>query len=251
LTAAGVLLLLAAASMQLYSMYAEMRWTRSQQGLSAQFLPAPAALDIQPLQPEASTATPGGPAPATPAGVTAGRQATPPATTPAAAEASTPVLPPTPTPTPDDRRDPGRLLIPKLKVNTQIVVVAFANGQWDVSHILYEAGLLDGTGWPGRPGNAALSGHVSLKGRGDGPFRWLEKLAPGDEVIVEQGAVRYTYRVSQTKVVLPSDVSVLEQTEQATLTLVTCTDWDFLRAEYSKRLIVSAKLASQSTPGPQ
>ena len=61
----------------------------------------------------------------------------------------------------------------------------------------------------------------------------------------------YTYRVSQSKIVLPTDVSVLAQTESPTLTLITCTDWDFLRAEYSKRLIVTATLASQRRIGQQ
>ena len=109
--------------------------------------------------------------------------------------------------------------------------------------------LLEGTGFPGRVGNAAISGHVSLKGRGDGPFRWLERLQPGDEVSVVQGETRYTYRVTGLNTVSPADVGVLAPTSDATLTLITCTDWDFLRAEYAKRLIVSARLAGQSASG--
>ena len=165
----------------------------------------------------------------------------------------TPTRAPTlaPPATPDDRSDPGRLLIPELKVTADIVVVPLLIGQWGVSQIIYDVGLLGNTAFPGRPGNAAISGHVSLKVRGDGPFRWLEKLAPGDEIVVQQRDTRYTYHVSQSKVVPPTDVSVLAQTDSATLTLITCSDWDFLKAEYGKRLMVTATLAGQRKTGTQ
>jgi LPXTG-site transpeptidase (sortase) family protein len=248
LLAAGIILILLAGGSQLYAMYAQMRWERAQAALTTQFLPVPTMPSSQPLQP---TMVPTVAATATPvAGTPVQSVAVATATVEKSPGTATPAPSATPTPTPDDRSDPGRLVIPKLKVNTQIVVVPLVNRQWDVSHILYEAGLLDGTGWPGRPGNAALSGHVSLKGRGDGPFRWLEKLAAGDDIIIDQGTMRYTYHVNNVKVVLPTDVSVLAPTENATLTLITCTDWDFLNAEYSKRMIVTATLVDQGRTGP-
>jgi LPXTG-site transpeptidase (sortase) family protein len=244
---AGVVLLLAAGLLQLYTMYAQMRWERAQAALSAQFLPAPeppaAAPTLEPT-PEptpAPTETPAPVAAATPAAVSG--SAAP--ATPTATQTRAPLPTRTPTPAPTLPSDPGRLLIPKLKVAAPIVAVPLVNGQWDVSKIIYEVGLLGSTGFPGRPGNAAISGHVSLRGRGDGPFRWLERLVPDDEIIVQQDTMRYTYRVQSSKVVPPTDVSVIAPTADATLTLITCTDWDFLRAEYSRRLIVTARLASQ------
>jgi sortase A len=243
LLTAGVLLLLAAGFLHLYSFYAQLRWQRAQAALSVQFLPAPSpaapdtpAPTVSPTP--AATDTPQPTATGVPAGVTVVVTAGP-------TKTATRVPSPTPSPTPDDRSDPGQLHIPKLKVTARIVFVPLINGQWDVSPLIYDVGLLANTGFPGRIGNAAISGHVSLKGRGDGPFRWLEKLAPNDEIIVQQGDTRYSYRVRWLKVVPPTDVSVVAPTDDATLTLITCTDWDFLRAEYGKRLIVHATLVSQ------
>lgn len=243
----GMLLILAAAAALAYARYAQMRWERAQTALAVQFVP-PDVAPISTPAPATPTPTPAVAASATPPALTAVL----PVTTSGLSAAQTkpeatplPTASPSPTATPDDRSDPGRLRIPKIKLNTDIVVIPLVNRQWDVSHILYEAGLLDGTGFPGRPGNAALSGHVSLKGRGDGPFRWLERLAPGDEIIIEQGNVEYVYRVTGRRVVLPTDVSVLAPTETATLTLITCSDWDFFLADYTKRTIVSASLADQ------
>ena len=135
--------------------------------------------------------------------------------------------------------------MPKLKLTAQIVAVPLRNGQWNVDKLVYEVGWLEGTGFPGQPGNAALSGHVSLIKFGNGPFRWLEKLVVNDEIIVQQGDARYSYRVSQTRSVLPDDVSVLAPTDEPTLTLITCTSWDVFKSTYTKRLVVTATLATE------
>lgn len=247
----GFVLLLVAGGLQLRTFYAELRWQRGQEALSNQFLPAPggqvsaAKSEPTPTPSTASTPTPPG-EPTT--SVSAAGMVEPSADQTAAATSPTqamPRMPPTRTPVPAAPGDPGTLIIPKLKVNAPIIVVPLVNGQWDMSRILYEAALLAGTGFPGRPGNAAISGHISLRGRGDGPFRWLEKLQPDDDIIVQQDNMRYIYRVSSSNVVLPTDVSVLAPTTEATLTLITCTDWDFLKAEYSRRLIVKATLAAR------
>ena len=245
---AGVVLLLAAGALQLYTLYAQLHWEREQQALSAQFLSVPTQVVQAAAQPtqtatQAPSATPvqtptvGAPlAPGSADAATA---------TPRPTETPTLVPARTLTPAPPIPGDPGQLIVPRLKLTAQIVTVPMTNGQWDVSKIIYDVGLLAGTGFPGQPGNAAISGHVSLKGRGDGPFRWLEKLVPDDEIIVQQEGVRYTYRVIRSSAVLPDDVSVLAPTDTPTLTLITCTDWDFLKAEYVRRLIVTATLANQ------
>jgi len=234
----GVALLLVAGALQLGAYYAQLRWERGQEALSNQFLPAPTAAEA------AESPTEPSPTPTATAQPTVTGSATvmlPPTLTPRPS--------PTKTPPPAPPANPGTLTIPKLKVSAPIVIVPLVNGQWDMSRILYEAALLAGTGFPGRPGNAAISGHVSLKGRGDGTFRWLEKLQPGDDIIVQQDTMRYIYRVDSSHVVLPTDVSVLAPTAEPSLTLITCTDWDFLKAEYTRRLIVKATLAGQRDTG--
>lgn len=253
LVAAGVLLLAAAGAMQLYALYAQMHWESEQQALSTQFLSVPTQM-VQDAQDVVSPSPAAQPSPTAIPSPTVDMTVTPAAgvTTSDLQPSPTPVSTPTrtPTPLPPIPSDPGRLIVTKLKLTARIVTVPVVNGQWDLTKLVYEVGLLAGTGFPGQPGNAALSGHVSLLRRGDGPFRWLEKLVLDDEIIVQQDNTRYIYRVSGTRVVLPSDVTVLASTETPTLTLITCTDWNVLKADYMKRLIVTATLVGQRTIVP-
>jgi sortase A len=110
-----------------------------------------------------------------------------------------------------------------------------------MKRIVLEAGWLAGTAPVGGPGNTGIAGHVSLKCCGDGPFRWLERLALGDEVVVQTSEQTYRYRVAETRVVDPAEVSVMGPTAYPQLTLVTCNDWDYTKAEFVKRLIVIAR----------
>jgi len=160
---------------------------------------------------------------------------------------------PTPVPTPGSANTPGgavpatqpigRLVVAKLKVDVPIVEVGIVDGQWDVSRLFTWAGYLVGTGRLGEPGNAALAGHVLLKDGREGAFRWLERLQPGDEVQVYADGRRYTYQVNTSRVVPPTEVSVLDPTSDPTLTLITCTNWSILRGEYTDRFVVQARLA--------
>jgi sortase A len=180
-----------------------------------------------------------------------------PTATPSSTPTATPTIPPTvaPTVTPSATAAPtalpagtpappaplGRLIIPKLKVDTTILPVPILDGDWDMKRIVMEAGWLAGTSPVGGQGNTGLAGHVSLKCCGDGPFRWLEKLARGDEVIVQTDAVIYRYHVVELRVVDPTDVAVMLPTVDPQLTLVTCNDWDYSKSEYVKRLVVIAR----------
>ena len=121
------------------------------------------------------------------------------------------------------------------------------NGTWDVSELENEAAHLGGTAQPGQSGNAVLSGHVTLR-RGWGPFIHLERLKSGDTVIVYAGDQTFTYRVVDTKHVLPDDVSVTYPTFAPTLTLITCTTWDADTRAYAERGAVLAELVNDATP---
>jgi LPXTG-site transpeptidase (sortase) family protein len=164
---------------------------------------------------------------------------------------------PTPVPTPGSASTPGgelpmaqpigRLVIAKLKVDVPIVEVGVVDGQWDVSKLFTWAGYLVGTGQLGEPGNAALAGHISLKDGREGAFRWLERLQLGDEVQVYADGLRYTYQVISSRVVPPTEVSVLDPTSDAVLTLITCTNWSILRGEYTDRFVVQARLVGTTS----
>ncbi|MBT2402641.1 class E sortase [Streptomyces sp. ISL-87] len=57
------------------------------------------------------------------------------------------------------------------------------------------AGHYPGTGQPGAQGNFALAGHRNTHGE---PFRYINRLRAGDELIVDVRGRRYTYTVGKT-----------------------------------------------------
>ena len=109
-------------------------------------------------------------------------------------------------------------------------------------------GRMEGTGDFGKVGNTVVSGHRTTYGA---PFVDLDRLVPGDAVLVETRAAVLTYRVYDSEVVRPTDVAValpVPRRPGATpttslLTLTTC------NPKYSarERLIVYAEL-SESRP---
>jgi sortase A len=98
-------------------------------------------------------------------------------------------------------------------------------------------GHIAGTAMPGKFGNVAITGHR------DGFFRGLKDVSAGDLIEVQHGNVTDTYVVQKLKIVLPSDVSVLEATDKSTLTLITCYPFYFVGAA-PERFIVQATLRS-------
>jgi sortase A len=77
-------------------------------------------------------------------------------------------------------------------------------------------GHLENTAFPGEPGNVVIAGHR------DSFFRPLRKISIGDDIFLETPRGRFHYRVSSLRVVAPRDVSVLQPTGAAELTLITC-----------------------------
>ena len=74
---------------------------------------------------------------------------------------------------------------------------------------------------PGQLGNAAIAGHRTTYGQ---PFFDVDKLEPGDEIIATTLSGRYVYRVTDTRIVSPSDYWVVATTDpgKATITLTSC-----------------------------
>jgi len=88
------------------------------------------------------------------------------------------------------------------------------------------AGHYENTALPGENGNVAIAGHRTGFGE---PFRHLDALRPGDKVTLETPIGTYIYQVippfdghGNPWVTHPRDLTVLEPTIEATLTLTTC-----------------------------
>ncbi len=99
---------------------------------------------------------------------------------------------------------------------------------------------------PGENGNFAVAGHRSGWGQ---PFHRLPELKKGDAIKVERHGTEYTYHVTRTKVVNPSDIDVVlpvpdkpdARADKARITLTTCTDrgWN---GKYVHRLVAWGEL---------
>lgn len=115
------------------------------------------------------------------------------------------------------------------------LVVTIAEGVED-KDLIYSVGHFPETVMPGEEGNFAVVGHRSYTyGQ---YFNRLDELEFGDKVKVRAGTDIYTYIIDDIKVVEPEEVSVLDNTDTARITLVTCTPiWSA-----THRLIVSGYL---------
>jgi sortase A len=133
----------------------------------------------------------------------------------------------------------GVIKIKKIKVSVPVVEgVSNSNLKVGVGHVPGTAGF-------GQPGNCALAGHRSYTfGK---YFNRLDELETGDEILLITKSRQYRYKVYDTKVVLPSDVSVLKgDMEDSILTLITCTPIYVA----SHRLIVNARLEGTYISSP-
>jgi sortase A len=97
-------------------------------------------------------------------------------------------------------------------------------------------GLIAGTSRPGGEGNIGIAGHR------DGFFRGLKDLALGDTVEIETLEGTISYAIDRIVIVPPSDISVLAQRSQPSVTLVTCYPFYFVGSA-PQRYIVQASAA--------
>ena len=138
--------------------------------------------------------------------------------------------------------DQMRVEIPKLGQSLSIVGVPLRGEGWDLTWLDAQAGYLEGTAYPGLPGNTAITGHVYLADGSPGPFVNLHNLMWGDEIILYANGQRYTYQVRTIRRVWPNDLSVLKHEEYDWLTLVTCQGYNESDDAYTYRVAVRAVL---------
>ena len=119
--------------------------------------------------------------------------------------------------------------IPALNVNAPIV----QGDGWE--QLKKGVGQHLGTPNPGSQGNLVLSAHNDVFGE---LFRDLDRLKPGDEVIVYTQQRTYTYIVRQTQIVAPTAIEVMEQTHESVVTLISC--YPYLVD--NQRIVVTADL---------
>jgi len=140
-------------------------------------------------------------------------------TTTSSTTTTVPATLPNPESAPADPRAPealtqvGTLEIPKIGVSKAmyegitLTTLDHGPGHWP------------GTAMPGQLGNVVIAGHRVSH---DKPFRNIDKLVPGDDVIMTTADGRFDYKVTGTEIVYPDALWIVNQTPDYTATLFAC-----------------------------
>ncbi|KXK12333.1 MAG: peptidase C60 family protein [Chloroflexi bacterium OLB14] len=133
---------------------------------------------------------------------------------------------PVPTAAPDQA---VRIQIPAINVDAPVV----QGDGWE--QLKKGVGQYIGSAAPGRDGNTVLSAHNDVYGE---IFRYLDRLVPGDQIIVYTQQRQFVYIVDRTVLVEPIAVEVMSPTSSPTVTLISC--YPYLVND--QRIVVFAKL---------
>jgi sortase A len=125
-----------------------------------------------------------------------------------------------------------RLVIPAINVDSQVV----QGDGWD--QLKKGIGQRIGTPDPGQVGNLVLSAHDDIFGE---IFRHLDGLKPGDELQIYTASQIFSYVVTSSRLVAPTDVSVMNATRYPSVTLISCYPYLVDR----QRIVVFADLKTQ------
>jgi sortase A len=141
-----------------------------------------------------------------------------------------------------------KVIVPKLRISVQVIEAQFAEMTWDLAGLGQQVAWLRRPSADGPGNNLVLAGHVTVFNGSNGPFRYLSRLKPGDEVLVYTSDQILTYQIRESVRVYPEDVSVIEETSKPQLSLVTCIDWDENTKTYLRRLVVFGDLVNVASP---
>ena len=133
---------------------------------------------------------------------------------------------PIPTPGPAQAM---RVQIQAIKVDAPVV----QGDTWD--QLKKGVGQHIGSADPGQVGNVVLSAHDDVFGE---IFRNLDRLQPGDQVVVFTAQKQFVYLVTSSQIVAPTQVDVMNPTSAPTLTLISCYPYMVDKS----RIVVFAKL---------
>lgn len=119
------------------------------------------------------------------------------------------------------------LIIPKINVDAPTIIDGSIRSEEQIQLALRNGVLhFPGTALPGEKGNSVIIGHSSGRLWAPGDYKFvfslLEKLETGDKIFLDYDGIRYAYEITERTIVDPTQVSVLNQTEDYRLTLITC-----------------------------
>lgn len=144
-----------------------------------------------------------------------------------------------------------RMIIPKINIDAPVVYGV--GPDHDSQMKAMESGIAHfsipgANAVPGQIGNTVMAAHSSNDVFAPGDYKFVfaqnERLVEGDIIHMNYEGVRYTYSVTTTEVVLPTEVSKIQlETDKPMLTLISCVPLGTAQ----KRLLV---FAEQISPDP-
>ncbi len=145
----------------------------------------------------------------------------------------------------------SNLVIPKINIDAPVNYDAKPDNDSQMAamnHGLAYFGIKGANSKPGQVGNTPIAGHSSNDVFAAGDYKFifaqLEKLKKGDVIYANYQGTRYTYVVTHTEVVRPTEINKLVyDTDNPLMTLITCTPL----GTAEKRLLVTAE---QVSPDP-
>jgi sortase A len=121
------------------------------------------------------------------------------------------------------------LRIPKIELNYVVVEGT------DTESLKKGPGHYSWTSYPWEDtGRVAIAGHRTTYGA---PFWSLNELKPGDRIVLATEYGIFNYRVTESRIILPSQAGVLNETKNPTLVLTTCNP----RFSAAERLVIFAQ----------
>ncbi|MDP3001289.1 MAG: class D sortase [Bryobacterales bacterium] len=133
-------------------------------------------------------------------------------------------------------------LIGRIEISRLGLSAIIAEGT-DKTTLRRAAGHILGTPLPGQPGNSGLAGHR------DTFFRPLRDILQNDIITLTTLGGEYRYRVVSTRIVAPTEVSVLDPTASEILTLVTCYPFYFVGAAPNRFIVRAERVAGSAGAG--
>ena len=128
----------------------------------------------------------------------------------------------------------GKIEIPRIKLSAMVREGA------DARTLGRGVGHVPGTALPGDDGNVALAAHR------DRHFRGLRNIQLGDEIRVQTTAGIFLYVVDSTRVVPPTEVSVLDPTPEPSITLITCYPFNYIGPAPERFIVRGRRLNTTS-----
>jgi sortase A len=125
----------------------------------------------------------------------------------------------------------GSIQIPKIGLLHQVfegitlTVIDHGPGHWP------------GSAMPCQRGNSVFPGHRVTHTH---PFLDIDRLAPGDQIVFHMPGKDCVYKVTGTKIVLPSALYVTDPTPTPTVTLIACNP----KHSAAQRIVVTGKLVA-------